>query len=249
MTDDISAKNTKNEILDAYHEVLQKLKETKKVSKQDQKVAEENKAIVETASKQTTDEIVKGLAELKLSLVKSLEEIEEKLLSSYKKLAVLQQAIQIQTKDLSDIHEIKINADTLAALLLAQKEKSSLFEKEMKDRQQTFDQEVMQKRSLWKKEQDEFELARKDQETQAKKIRLREEEEYLYQRDLLRQKEKDQYEAEKQSLEKELAMKRTALENEFEEREVKIAMQEQEFKILRDKADKDIPLLHAGVFF
>jgi len=30
MTEEISGKNTKNEILDAYHEVLQTLKETKK---------------------------------------------------------------------------------------------------------------------------------------------------------------------------------------------------------------------------
>jgi hypothetical protein len=238
MTDEISAKNTKNEILDAYHEVLQKFKEVKKVTKQEQRITEEKKEIVEIASKQTTDDIVKNLAELKLSLVKSLEEIEEKLLSNHKQLTTLQQAIQIQTKDLAEIHEIKVNADTLSALLVAQREKSTAFEKEMKDRQQSFDQEIIQKRVLWKKEQDEFELARKEQEAQAKKTRLREEEEYTYQRDLLRQKERDQYEAEKQSLEKELTIKRIGLEKEFEEREAKIASQEQEFKLLKEKAEK-----------
>jgi hypothetical protein len=136
MTDEISTKNTKNEILEAYHEALQKLKEIKKTSKQEQKITEEKKEIVETASKQTTDDIVTNLAILKLSLVKSLEEIEEKLLSSHKQLTTLQQAIQIQTQDLAEIHEIKVNAETLTALLVAQKEKSTAFEKEMKDRQQ-----------------------------------------------------------------------------------------------------------------
>ncbi len=43
-----------------------------------------------------------------LSLVKSLEEIEEKLLSSHKRLATLQQAIEIQTKDLGEIQELAI---------------------------------------------------------------------------------------------------------------------------------------------
>ncbi len=237
MTDEISTKNTKNEILDAYHEVLQRLKESKKISKQEQKMVEEKKDIIETASKQTAQDIVKNLAELKLSLVKSLEDIEEKLLSSHKKLFMLQQAIEIQTKDLSDIHEIKINSDTLAALLLAQKEKTFSFEQDMKERQQTFDQEITLKRVLWKKEQDEFELAKKDQENQIKKARQREEEEYHYQRDLLRQKEQDQYLTEKQSLEKELAMKRVSLEKEFKEREEKIVGQEQEFNKLKERAE------------
>ena len=236
MTDEISTKNTKNQILDAYHEVLHRLKETKKISKQEQKAAEEKKEIVETASQQTTHDIVQSLAELKLSLVKSLEDVEEKLLSSHKKLALLQQAIEIQTKDLSDIHEIKINSDTLAALLLAQAEKSSLFEKEMKDRQQAFDQEITQKRILWKKEQDEFELTKKDQEAQTKKSRQREEDEYHYQRDLLRQKEQDHYLMEKQSLEKELMAQRISLEKEFKEREEKITSQEREFSLLKEKA-------------
>ena len=238
MTDEISAKNTKNEILEAYHETLQRLKETKKVSKQELKTTEEKKETVATATHQTTNEIVKNIAELKLALVKSLEDIEEQLLSSYKKLTTLQQAIEIQTKELADIHEIKINADTLAALLLAQKEKSSFFEKDIQERQQIFEQDIIQKRAVWKKEQDEFEFGRKDYEAQTKKTRQREEDEYIYQRDLLRQKERDQYAAEKESLEKELIMKRTALENEFQQRADKIIMQEQEFTLLKEKAEK-----------
>jgi hypothetical protein len=238
MTDDISTKNTKNEILDAYHEVLQRLKEAKKISKQEQRISEEKKEIIETASQQTTDDIVKNLAGLKLCLVKSVEEIEEKLLSNHKQLTILQQAIQIQTQDLAELHEIKVNAETLTALLLAQKEKSALFEKEMKDRQQSFDQEIIQKRALWKKEQEEFELHRKEQEVQGKKVRQREEDEYSYQRDLLRKKEQDQYEAEKQLLEQALIIKRVSLEKEFEEREERIALQEQEFKLMQEKTEK-----------
>lgn len=238
MTDEISAKNTKNEILDAYHDVLKKLKESKKINKQEQMAIEEKKEVVETASKSTTEEIVKNLAELKLALVKSLEEIEERLLTSHKKLVTLQQAIEIQTKELSDIHEIKINADTLTALLMAQKEKTDSFETGMKERQQTLEQEITQKRIQWKKEQDEFELAKKDHEAQTKKTRQREEEEYIYQRDLLRQKEKHQYESEKELLEKELTLQRISLEKDFEEREEKLITQEQEFKVLKEKAEK-----------
>ena len=237
MADEISTKNTKNEILEAYHEALQQLKESKKTSKQELRTADEKKETVAIATKLTTGDVFKNISELKLSLVKSLEDIEEKLLTSHKKLSTLNQAIDIQTKELSDLHEIKINADTLAALLFAQKEKTVAFEKDMKERQQFIDQEVAQRRVAWKKEQDDFDFLRKENEAQVKKSRQREEEEYLYQRDLSRQKERDQYTAEKELLEKELKMKRIALENEFAQRAQMIAAQEQEFSLLKEKAE------------
>lgn len=175
---------------------------------------------------------------MKLSLVQSLEEIEEQLLTSHKQLTILQQAIEIQSKELTDLHEIKINIDSLAALLHAQEEKSVSFEKDMKERTLAFEQEMAHKRALWKKEQDEFELERKEYELQTKKSRQREEDEYIYQRDLARQKERDHYSLEKESLEKELISKRAALEQEFAVREANITSQELEFQALKQKAEK-----------
>jgi hypothetical protein len=238
MAEEMSVKNTKNEILDAYHEVLQRLQSSKPANKSAERAMEEKRDLLTVASQHTADGIVKGLADLKISIVKSLEEIEEKLLSSHKKFNLLQQAIDLQKKDLGDIHDIKINADSLTALLLTQKEKSENFEKEMKTCQQIFDQDMVHKRAAWKKEQDEFELLQKERETQSKKSRQREEEEYAYQRDLLRQKQLDQYTTEKQQLEKELITQRVSLEKEFKEREEKIAAHEQEFKILQEKAER-----------
>jgi hypothetical protein len=238
MTDEISAKNTKNEILEAYHEALEQLKSAKKPSKQEIKIVEEKKETISKAASHCTDDIVKNIATLKLSLVRSLEDIEEQLLVSHKQLTTLQQAIEIQSKELADLHEIKLNADSLAALLHAQKEKTVFFDKDMKERSLIFEQEMTQKRTLWKKEQDEFEFSRKDYEQQTKKSRQREEDEYTYQRDLARQKERDQYSLEKELLEKELTSKRVALEQEFTAREANIITQEQEFQTLKQKAEK-----------
>ena len=120
-----------NEILDAYHEALQKLKDAKNPSKQEQKILEDKKELIQTVSKQTPDQIVKNLANLKLSLAKSLEDIEEKLLSNQKKLSSLQQSIEIQTQDLEELHEIKINTHTLAALRLRWKNASKILNKRL----------------------------------------------------------------------------------------------------------------------
>lgn len=238
MVDEVSAKNTKNEILEAYHVALEQLKDARKFNKQEIKNAVDKKEIVSKASDHSTEEIVKQISALKLTLVRALEDIEEQLLISYKQLITLQQAIDIQSKELTDLHEIKVNANSLSALLYAQKEKTNAFDKEMKDRTLIFEQEMAVKRNTWKKEQEEVEFARKEYEQQAKKLRQREEEEYIYQRDLKRKKEKDQYTAEKESLDKELSSRRSALEQEFSNREATLNAQEQEFNTLKQQAEQ-----------
>jgi hypothetical protein len=237
MSEEISAKNTKNEILEAYQEALEQLKLAKKNVKHETKVADEKKEIVAKAITHSSDDIVKNIATLKISLSRSLEENEEQLLSSQKQLSLLQQAIEIQSKELADLHDIKLNADTLAALLYAQKEKSASFETDMHIRSQQFEQEMLQKRTLWKKEQEDFELSKNEVELMTKKIRQREEDEYHYQRDLARQKEQDVYLSEKESLEKELSTRRAELEQAYLSREAAVSMQEQEFATLKQKAE------------
>ena len=213
MIEEISVKNTKNEILDAYHELLEKVKQTKKLNKQEEKVIADKKAIVEAATIDSPDEIVKGLASLKLTINKSLKDLEDQLLTENQKLITLQKAITIQKQELEELYEIKVNANTLAALLLAQKEKSANFEKDIKERTAIFEQEMQQKRASWKKEQEEFELITKEQENLTKKLKTREEEDYIYKRNLTRAKEQDCYLEQKQLLEKELTEKLLALEN------------------------------------
>ena len=105
VVEEISLKNTKSEILDAYYEVLKKLEQTKKLSKQEEKLIAEKKEIVTEASIGSADEIVKGLANLKLTVNKSLKELEDQLLNENKKLTTLQKAINIQTQDLEELHE------------------------------------------------------------------------------------------------------------------------------------------------
>jgi predicted nucleic acid-binding Zn-ribbon protein len=62
MTDEVNAKNTKNEILEAYHEALEQLKSAKKASKQEIKSVEEKKETITKAVSHSTDDIVKNMA-------------------------------------------------------------------------------------------------------------------------------------------------------------------------------------------
>ncbi|MEI7870411.1 MAG: hypothetical protein WCI11_21245 [Candidatus Methylumidiphilus sp.] len=96
---------------------------------------------------------------------------------------------------------------------------------------------MTQKRQQWKKEQEEFERARKERDDQAKKERAREEEEYAYGIKLTRKKDEDDYASRKNAQEKALEEKRTSLEKSWSEREGALAAREQELANLRSRAE------------
>jgi hypothetical protein len=226
------AGTSKNEVFAAYHELLRKLKETQKVAPaqviQEEKIVEEKKQVVEVAVKETvTNDLARHLINLRNSLNESLNDVENELLRERKKLANAKEAYDIITHKLKDLYEIEPAADTLAALLMAHQEKSI-----------TLDQEIMQRKALWKREQDEFEAALRDHQEQVRTDQQREEEDYLYKRDTLRQKEQDQYDAAKRNMENELTMKRLQAEDEFRLREAKIAAREFEIDSFKDKIEQ-----------
>lgn len=230
---EVSGKSTKNEILKAYNELLAKIKYEKPLDRQEEGKKEKEGRIVKDASQNSTEKIVKGLAEIKLEIGNSLDTLEERLISEFKKLTELQQAIEIEQKDLENIHEIKVCADGLAALLQAQKEKRLQFEREMEEKKNIFETEMAQKRLQWKKEQDDFELSRKEKDLRLKKEREREEEEYTYALQLKRKKDNDSYEAKRSALEKELNEKRATVERELSDREAFLSSKEKELEDLK----------------
>ena len=118
---DISPKNTKNEILEAYQELLKQVDKTSQESYQDTKKKQETAKMVTKASEFTVNKIVNNLTQLKLSANEELDALEQKLTSEYRRLQDLQSAIEIEKANLEELHQIKTNANSLAALLLAQK--------------------------------------------------------------------------------------------------------------------------------
>ena len=237
MTAELSTRNTKNEILEAYNELLKKVKEQKPADRQAEKEKTEKKDIVETAAQNSVEKIVKELAELKLAMAKSLDSVEEQLIGEFKKLNNTRRAIDIEQKNLEDIHEIRAEADSLAALLLAQKEKKQAFEAEMEQKREVFEETMADAKLAWKKEQDELERDRKEREEGIKKTRQREEEEYAYNLQLERKKDQDAYAEKKTTQEKELEEQRLKLEKSWAERETALAAREQELASLRQQVD------------
>lgn len=192
---------SKTEVFAAYQELLGKLKATKKVTRLDEEKEEisnrEKRHVVEVMAQQSPQDVSRVLAELKGLINESLKELEVQLVAEQERLVTLRQAIDLSNRELADLYDIRTNADTLAALLLAQREKATIFDEDMKNKQQLLERELKEHKQAF-----ENEIAQKRRELQS------EEQEFIYQRDMTRERERTEYETRIRHLEE----KETALD-------------------------------------
>lgn len=242
----LSTKNTKNEILEAYEELLVKQQEKKTDEPKKVQELQKQETVVRNASGLSTESIVKEVSGLKVNLSSSLDKLSEGFIAEFHKFEELQKAIQIEKQQLQDLYQLSASTDSLSVMLLAQKEKKEQFELEMANRRKEledqiktektqFETEMAERKLTWKKLQEDLQLKQKEETEQLQKNRKREEEEYGYALKINRKKETDLYEEKKDKLEKELADKKAAFEKDFAERELNIKQAESELNELRKK--------------
>ena len=135
MESKVTVKNTKNQIMDAYNDLLKKLQgqkseEPKKVQEQQQKME-----LTDKAKSLTNQGIVKGIADLKVGISSELDKLGEMFITEQKKFDDLQKAISIEKQNLEDLYQLSANTDSLTAMMLAQKEQKEKFEQEMAQRE------------------------------------------------------------------------------------------------------------------
>jgi len=242
-----NSKNTKNEILEAYDELLKKATDNKTEEPKKIQEAQKQDAVVKKAESLSNEGIIKGIIGLKVDITSALDKLGDKFAEEYKKFDELQQAIQIEKKNLEDLYQLSASTDSLSVMLLAQKEKKEQFEQEMitrkteldqkiKTEKELFETEMAVKRVSWKKEQEILLEKQKEENEKIDKARKREEEDYNYSLQLTRKKDTDLYEEKKQKLEKDLADKKTAFEKAVAERETNLKIAENELAELRKKS-------------
>ena len=258
MEKEISSKNTKNQILEAYEELMGRLRTQK--SEEPKKLQEEAKKVevIKKASSNSTEGIIKEIGSLKLGVAKELDKLSEQLTDEYNSLENIQKAITLEKQNLEELYQLTANTDSLAAMLMAQKEKRAQFEAEMDaskmafeekmkaektafdekmgGEKETFENAINKQKELWKAEGQKWADQQKELKETTEKQRKREEEEYMYNLKLVRKKETDLYEEKKAKLEKGLAEKKAAFEKEISEREAKVLENETELKELSTQA-------------
>ncbi len=226
----VSISQTKKEILDAYHELLQKI-ESKNEEPKDVQKREMAEKTVKDVSRFSVDSINKNIAGLKITISSTLDKLEEQMVGVFKKFEKLHESVKIERENLEELYQISANAHSLSALIAAQKEKQEAFEKEIEE-----------KKLQCKAEEEKIQSEITEAKVISDKQRKRDEEEYQYNLKIRRTKDQDEYEENKNKLEKDLLEKKALFEKEMVEREAKLKEAETELLELREK-DKEFPVI------
>ncbi|MDR3269274.1 MAG: hypothetical protein LBT83_09435 [Tannerella sp.] len=236
----VTEKSTKAEILKAYESLLKDIQNAQADIPKQVQEGKQKKETLEKVAGISNDGIVKSIAGLKSSLNNSLEDILQSLSNEFKKLEEIRAAIVLEKQSLEDLYSLSANTDSLAAMLLVQKEKKESFEKSMKEKEEAFVNEMAEKKRQWELEKAKQKIEEKEYSDDLAKRRKREEEEYLYNLKIKRQKEQDEYDTQKIQLEKELIDKKAKFDQEISNREAELKSAEAELTELR-KNNSEFP--------
>jgi len=233
----ISLSNTKQEMLNAYNELLKQLQEKREAEvKPEEKIEEKTKKqVVEVADALSTEGIVQAVSTLKSEIGKLLSQLSDRLEEEVNNYRQVKKAVEVKQQELQEIYEIQKSASSLAALIEVQHQKRQEFEEEMAARKEELNREIHTIRAEWDKEKKLHEAELKERDAAEAKRREREKEEYLYAFRREQQLTKDQFEDEKAKLEREIQYKREQMEKELAERETAIAQKEAELNEWREK--------------
>lgn len=235
---DVTLKDTKNVIYDAYEEVSEAYEDAlKKIKALESSKVDPQKQIAEKVKKETfkTAEEVIGLGILNPEIIE--------------KKKALDSAIAMETEELDTIYKIKVEANTLTALVNANIDKRLELEKKDKENEEAYRKRLADReaeyREAEKKLQESFDAKSKELkknyeelETNLKVQRARDEESYKYDLKRERKIENDKWADEKALREKCLADR----ELEVAEREEKMAEMEATIAELKAKVEQ-IPAL------
>ncbi len=128
----ITPKQTKAEIYDAYKTILQQYRENlnQTTTKQHEQKKDVERKIVEKSADYSAGNINEHLNEVKRRVIETLETVGQKLQSQATTLSDIEQAIVIKKAELDEIHKINLEANALTDILLAQEEAKRENERE-----------------------------------------------------------------------------------------------------------------------
>jgi DNA repair exonuclease SbcCD ATPase subunit len=192
-------KNTKQEILDAYEEVILLLSAK---DKQSNTVLPSSNLQPKTKpfDPQSPEEIVAKIGELKLGINKILGNLVDDLTSQSEQLSITKLELESTKQELEQVYKIKQNASTLQNILQLNQDKKLELEKQIEESNNEFEIKQAQKTKEAREQEEILKLKQK-----------REQDEYDYNLKQSRKKEADEYENQKQIKIKELEVREQVL--------------------------------------
>jgi hypothetical protein len=245
-------KNTKAEILQAYEELVKEQaalktqleqKPTEKPPVPKEQPKPEPKAEPKIAMTQTTtiqqkmNNTIESLANIQLGFGSAASELSEQLTTKAAKLAEIQQVVEEEISQLSQLHNLEVSEDILDTLIQSYEDNEKAYQEEYSQRYEILSQEVLELNNNWQKEREEYQRTIKERNENINRTQQRDSAEYKYDLELQRKLTSDEYAQEQKLLNNQLEEEKQTTEKQWTEREKTIADREKEFAELKAKVE------------
>ncbi|MTJ49658.1 hypothetical protein [Dolichospermum sp. UHCC 0259] len=249
-------KNTKAEILQAYEELVKEQAALK--SQLEQKPTEKPPATKEqpkpeskpeskpepkiamtqsTTIQQKMNNTIQSLANIQLGFGSAANELSEQLTTKAARLSEIQQVVQEEISQLSQLHNLEVSEDILDTLIQTYEDNEKAYQEEYSQSYEVLSQEVLELNNNWQKEQEEYQRTIKERNENLNRTRQRDSAEYKYDLELQRKLASDEYAQEQKLLNNQLEEEKETTEKQWSEREKTIADREKEFAELKAKVE------------
>ena len=223
-------KDTKEQILSAFYELLTEYEKTesKVATKEEEAEKEKNQELLTTVANYTVDNIVNGMASLQLDFGNTVKDLAEKLTTESAKLAELKKAIAVEKEHLEQLRKVRLVSDSLYILRQEHQERLTNLQQQTATQQEILEKEMLQTRKSWSQEQQEFTVKIAETAELIASQREQQEADYSYEITRKHKLEMDAYEEAKRKQERELQEVNQEKEKAWQEREKILAAQKKE---------------------
>jgi DNA repair exonuclease SbcCD ATPase subunit len=154
---EMNEKNTKKQILTAYQKALDEVNRLK-AGQLDPKM-EKARARIAALKTAAAPEQVKGALEMLGESVKDIQEVMKVVEEKYKKVAELDETIELRSKELKDLYEISVEAESFAAMVDGRKKLEAELDEEITSRRKQWEEEKQHQQKEHNREAAEAEQA------------------------------------------------------------------------------------------
>jgi hypothetical protein len=183
------------------------------------------------------DQLSTHLKALGASFGNAVSELSTQLVAEVSQFAVLCQQVTEETRQLEQLHDLKVTDATLDSLLQEYTEKSQSFMLATQQRNEAFQLTWQEKQQAWQKEAAEHTQTVNERNEATKQAWQRDEIEYKYNLESLRKLDQDSYQQHLKNLQKELQKIEAEPTQIRAEREQALAAREQEYQTLSARVE------------
>ena len=198
--------------------------------------AKREQEVLETAATVTAESAVRAIGDLKVTIDSTLDQLSQQLVEQAKRLTAVHEAVAIKRRQLAELYDIEVVAETLAGLIRDYDQKKLQFAQDTEARKRDFEREMQEARAAWDKEKQRAQEELAAEKGRAKKEWQREQEEYAYTLKTHRSRDEEEYGKRRETLEAQLAEERTRQDKAFADRESAVAAREKELADLQARA-------------